>query len=221
MFAQSNCRTIRPLPLGIGFTPALPVDEIGWCWAALDGLYGQMERNSRLYRTKAYAGHMMRVLLLAENLPHAAAEISYRGTCNSLAKIIETGKAIAASAEIEVHGFPSMPDLDGWRCDPLPEFLGVGEPESEYEAINKVRNELDGLFDDARTGPHDLRVDVLLLSHGLSRAEAEMDYLGHSTTLDRIHTRAAAIAGRLGVALVDLDAEVAATGSTQHKTMAA
>jgi hypothetical protein len=218
MFAQSNH---RPLPLGIGFTPPFPVDEIGWTWAALDGLYRLMEQNSRLYGTKAYDGHLMRVLLLSENLPHAAAEIGFRGTSQSLGKIIKAGKQIAASAEIEVHGFPSLPDLDGWRCDKLPEFLGIGEPESEHDAINKVRNELDGLFDDARTGTHDLRVDIALLWAGLSRAEAEMDYLGHSTTLSRIHDRAAAIAGRLGVSLVNLDAEVAAAGSTQHKTMAA
>lgn len=207
MFAQSYR---RPLPLGIGFIPPLPIDEIGWTWAALDGLYRLMEQNSRLYGTKAYDGHLMRVLLLSENLPHAAAEIGFRGTSLSLGKIIKAGKQIAASAEIEVHGFPSLPDLSDWRCDKLPEFLGIGVPESEFEAVNKVRVELDGLFDDGRTGPHDLRVDVALLWAGLSRAEAEMDYLGHSKTLDRIHTRAAAIAGRLGVALVDLDAEVAA-----------
>lgn len=207
MFATS---TTRPLPLGLGFTPPLPVDEIGWTWAALNDLYRQMEQNSRVYGTKAYDGHLMRVLLLSENLPHAAAEIGFCGTSLSLGKIIKAGKQIAASAEIEVHGFPCLPDLSDWRCDTLPEFLGIGEPESEHDAINKVRNELDGLFDDARTGPHDLRVDILLLWHGLSRAEAEMDYLGHSKTIDRIHTRAAAIAGRLGVALVDLDAEVAA-----------
>ncbi|GAB5430517.1 MAG: hypothetical protein Devi2KO_39760 [Devosia indica] len=153
----------------------------------------------------------VRLMLLAENLPYASAEIAYRGTSEALHKICQTGKAIASRTGLDVRrDFPSMPDLDGWRCDQLPEFLGVGEPESEHDAINKVRNELDGLFDDARTGTHDLRVDIALLWAGLSRAEAEMDYLGHSTTLSRIHDRAAAIAGRLGVALVDLDAEVAA-----------
>ena len=210
MFAQTNCRTIRPLPLGIGFTPALPVDEIGWCWAALDGLYDQMERNSQLYRTKAYAGHMMRVLLLAENLPHAAAEISYRGTCAALAKVIETGKAIATSAEIEVHAFPSLPDLDGWRCDQLPEYLGIGQEASEFEHINRARNWLGGLYDDARTAPHDLRVEIVLLWHALPRAEIEQEYLGTSPTIEKMRSAAVALAKRLRTDLVDLDAEVAA-----------
>lgn len=210
MFAQSNCRTIRPLPLGIGFTPALPVDEIGWCWAALNDLYDQMERNSRLYHTKAYDGHLMRVLLLSENLPHAAAEIGFRGTSLSLGKIIKAGKQIAAGAEIEVHGFPSLPDLDGWRCDQLPEFLGIGQEASEFEHINRARNWLGGLYDDAQTAPHDLRVEIALLWHALPRAEIEQEYLGTSPTIEKMRTAALALAKRLRTDLVDLDAEVAA-----------
>lgn len=206
----------RPLPV---FFPHVfgTFDAIHLADHMIGQLYEGLTDRGRLTRT--VSGDAERVLLLGTNLHRANAEMAYRGTCDTLLKTRNTAQEIARRSDIELQVDFSMPDLSDLPRDPLPAILGVGEPASEHDPINRVRNQLDGLYDDARTATRDDRVEIALLWHSLPRAEFELDYCGRTATLDRIRELTTAIAQRLGVDLVDLDRERAP--STNSKMMAA
>ncbi|MGV8856897.1 MAG: hypothetical protein ACOH2L_19975 [Devosia sp.] len=201
----------RPLPISLPHVHGQfdAIDLAAW---AIRDLYSDVFAKSR--GTGKHDRDLHRIILLSSNLPRAEAEMLYRGTAETLLKTRQIMRDIAEQTGSEVQIDFSAPDLDGLPLNPVPAILGLGEPESEWECVNRVRCQLDWLRDGAEG---EVAIDLALLWASLPRAETELEFCGTRSTLDRIRFLAEQIRRKAGAfPLIDLDREVRVTEDAKH-----